>query len=263
MVRPLTGLSSVAVYLPILSATDLTCQQARELLHQAPCSRAMVKAVADKDPKEDISPGAPVLMRLPLESGDTAFKRSSSCKRSIKKAIKAGLEVRSGTQTHLLKDGYLVYKELMHRHGTPCLPFRLFDILAASGLGRMYVAYQQDSPVAMLWLMTDGDLAWVPWCGALAHAMPLCPNHLTHLRAQEDARADGATLFDFGRSPMAGGTFEFKRRWGAVAVPLRLFTTHEVDLYGKYELASRLWRALPAQIANRLGPIVCRALPEL
>jgi hypothetical protein len=59
------------------------------------------------------------------------------------------------------------------------------------------------------------------------------------------------------------GTYKFKNQWGAVATPL---DWREFDVFGgktrpesmgsgiKREYAAKLWRRLPLNVANMIGP---------
>jgi hypothetical protein len=85
----------------------------------------------------------------------------------------------------------------------------------------------------------------------------------------ERAIAEGATVFDFGRSSPESGTHQFKLQWGAIEQPLcweyLLLSRADVPDQGpanpKFERAIRLWQSLPLPVANVLGPRIARHLP--
>ena len=80
--------------------------------------------------------------------------------------------------------------------------------------------------------------------------------------------ADGRTLFDYGRSKVGTGPYDFKRNWGFVPQPLayeyKLIRATEVPennpLNPKYRAFIALWQKLPLSVANRLGPHIARSL---
>ena len=96
-----------------------------------------------------------------------------------------------------------------------------------------------------------------------------CPNNLIYWEALRWAVALGASHFDFGRSPVGGGTYRFKRGWGAEERPLawvRLAPQGEplpLDVLGESRTLaalSSLWTWLPVAWTRRLGPVLRRHL---
>ena len=79
----------------------------------------------------------------------------------------------------------------------------------------------------------------------------------------EEAVVVGRRVFDFGRSPFDGATHRFKEQWGARPLGLRLLSSSGPgDVYSRYGYAQRVWQALPRPVVNRLGPRLCRHLPD-
>ena len=83
------------------------------------------------------------------------------------------------------------------------------------------------------------------------------------------AVSQGARQFDFGRSPVGGGTYRFKRGWGAEDRPLtwcRLSPLGEplpITSAGDNPLLARLsalWPRLPLGLTVRVGSRVRRFL---
>ena len=75
-------------------------------------------------------------------------------------------------------------------------------------------------------------------------------------------------IFDFGRSKLGTGAYDYKRFWGFTPEPLRyryrLIGAREVPnvnpLNPRYRLMVEAWRRLPLPVANRLGPWLARHL---
>jgi hypothetical protein len=78
----------------------------------------------------------------------------------------------------------------------------------------------------------------------------------------------GCTRFDFGRSKVGTGAYDFKRNWGFEPRPLtyavRTVTgaaPREINpMNPKYRLQVAAWKRLPLPIANRIGPLIARGL---
>ncbi len=85
------------------------------------------------------------------------------------------------------------------------------------------------------------------------------------MRRSADA---GVTLFDYGRSKVGTGPYDFKRNWGFEPQPLpyeyRLVRASKVPennpLNPKYRAFIAAWRRLPLPVANALGPFLARRL---
>ena len=109
----------------------------------------------------------------------------------------------------------------------------------------------------------------IPWASSLREFNSLCPNHLVYWTALETALAEGATVFDFGRSTPDEGTFKFKEQWGAEPLPLhweywlasgdRLPDASPKN--PKYRLMIETWKRLPLWMANLAGPRIVRDIP--
>jgi hypothetical protein len=78
----------------------------------------------------------------------------------------------------------------------------------------------------------------------------------------------GARLFDFGRSKVGSGSYDFKRYYGFVPEPLpyryrlvRAETLPEINpMNPKYRYFIRMWKRLPLSVAERVGPWLSRGL---
>jgi lipid II:glycine glycyltransferase (peptidoglycan interpeptide bridge formation enzyme) len=93
-------------------------------------------------------------------------------------------------------------------------------------------------------------------------------NDFMYWNLMQAAAARGCRLFDFGRSKLGTGAYDFKKNWGFTAQPL----PYEYKLYGatslpdnnplnpKYQLFIKMWKKLPLPLANALGPHIVRNL---
>ena len=251
--------------LPLLNYSHLSPGQAQAVLPSAQGQAFQVRCLDAS--VTDFAAGTAVTMRVDMAglSAEQVFAQrvTSKCRNQIRKAQKSPLRVVSGTDAALIQDFYRLFQRTMHRYGTPVFSRRLFEALPQHVDTRFCVAYWEDEPVAGLCMLLDGDLAWVPWAASEPAHKVLCPNHLIYWDSMGHAAQQGCTVFDFGRSPHGGPTYAFKSDWGAKPVAIAFLSSQPADVYGKYGLASTIWKYLPFWLVNRLGPALCRRLVDL
>jgi hypothetical protein len=87
-------------------------------------------------------------------------------------------------------------------------------------------------------------------------------------RLVERAIERRSETFDFGRSTVDSGTYEFKKKWGAMPQPVEwkyyVRRGDQADLRlenPKFSLAVRAWRRLPVKLTKVIGPYIVRGIP--
>ena len=263
LVPDILGFGHTPSCLPLISHSHFTIEEAEKIIQQSGVwEKAIIRVIpeaVDTEPAID----DPVLMRMHIGSlgAEEVWdkKLKSVCRNRIRKSQKAGYAIRVAQNRQELEAAYSVFLDIMRRHGTPAWPFSLIENLVNLELANVFVVWRGDIPVAMLALVVFGNIAWIPWCGALLAENEGCPNHLAHWTAIEKAIEMGAEVFDFGRSPYKGGTFEFKRKWGASPIPISTISKAKSSPYN-LSFAASIWKILPAPVSDRLGPIVTRRL---
>ncbi len=98
---------------------------------------------------------------------------------------------------------------------------------------------------------------------------PLRPNNLLYWEVIKRACETGYRYFDFGRSTVGSGTYEFKKHWGAAVKPLHwqyvLLDGREMPQLNpsnpRFKFLIEVWKRLPVSIATSLGPRIVRHLP--
>jgi hypothetical protein len=292
----LHGILAVAEIPPLLGPRRLVSlpfsYAAGPLAFDAATASALSAAVLDEARGRRISrveiksrgehPAAPGFQRagryatyeIPTEGGESVVwsqLHGSSTQRSIKKARKAGLEIRRGNTV----DDWLIMAELeertAHGHGLPAPPRRFFvegcRRLQSAGLADLYLALTSSGVPAAAITIWKGPRSWIYAFGAsdpvhLEHR----PNHLLIWTAIQDAISAGCR-FDMGRAaPEQEGLVEFKRRWGGQAIPLAYdYWPAPAGLNlaprnrGSMAAVAAVWSRLPAGIA-RLGSGLYRYL---
>jgi FemAB-related protein (PEP-CTERM system-associated) len=212
-----------------------------------------------------------VTMRLPLRPAPALWENlDRKARNQVRKAQKSGLTYREG-ESELLDAFYAVFARNMRDLGTPVYSRRLFaEVLGAfPGRARIHVVSRGATPVAAgLTFQTRGTVE-IPWASSVRDFNALCPNHLLYWNILEGASARGCSTFDFGRSTPEEGTYKFKEQWGAQPVPLcweyRLLAGGDVPNSSpsnpKFRVAIAMWKRLPLSVANRIGPLIVRAIP--
>jgi FemAB-related protein (PEP-CTERM system-associated) len=185
----------------------------------------------------------------------------------LRKAFERGLTTRVETSPQVF---YQLYSRTMRDHGTPALPLRFFErlfsvfgsdceILTVSSGGR---------PVSSILSYYFRGRVMPYYTGCLPEARGIGANDLMHWTLMRHAVERGCTTFDFGRSKVGTGPYDFKRHWGFEPRPI----THQYRLLKskvlpnvnptnpRYAALIRAWRRLPLPVANAISPILSRDL---
>jgi len=195
-----------------------------------------------------------------LMSGFKAKLRSQ-----IRKARKNGLQFWSGRGSDAIRQYHAVYARNMRDLGSPPHAVALYDALERHygddflvGL----VRYEGRCVGAGI-LLFCGQNVSIPWASTLREYNRLAPNMLLYAELLNVAIQRGCATFDFGRSDVGGGTFRFKRQWGAEARALdwRVLTDSGSSWQpcdnasggrGREVLAG-LWSQLPVSVSTFAG----------
>jgi FemAB-related protein (PEP-CTERM system-associated) len=210
---------------------------------------------------------------LPLEAEEeTQWKAvRAKVRNQVRKAEREGLTLAAGTPTELLDGFYAPFTVNMRDLGSP-VHSRAFFVEMARTFGdrlRFVVTVDGRHPVGGLVAIRYDSRVTVTWASTLRSERRRCPNNQIYWEALRWAVSQGATSFDFGRSPVDGGTYRFKRGWGAEERPLswcRLGPDGEplpVTGAGDNPLLARLsalWPRLPLGLTVSVGSRVRRFL---
>lgn len=214
-----------------------------------------------------------VTMWLDLPPSEDALWKAfrTELRTDIRRRLKDGLEVRVGGREEV-ESFYRVFVANMRDLGTPPYAKAFFSTILAEWPGSSWVAtcYHRGAPVASGFLLGFRGTLEIPWASSLASAKRLRPNMLLYWECLRHAIGQGFTRFDFGRSAPGGGTFDFKRQWGARAVPLywQYWLARPGDAVPsrdpgdpRFALAIRAWQRLPLAVTRVLGPRLVRYFP--
>ncbi|MEW6246138.1 MAG: FemAB family XrtA/PEP-CTERM system-associated protein [Nitrospirota bacterium] len=210
-------------------------------------------------------------MLLDLSGGIDTLWRSLPAKvrNQVRKAEKSGLTTIMGG-LELLDEFYKVFAVNMRDLGSP-VHSRTFFRRMGTALGpqmRVILVRHGQHTVGGGVCLFFKDTMLVPWASSLREHFAKCPNNLLYWEAIQHGCKHGYRTFDFGRSSVGSGTFEFKKQWGArpLTLPWRLLTQDggsgstlsASDV--KYRLLAEIWRRLPVSVSRVLGPRIRKHL---
>ena len=189
----------------------------------------------------------------------------------IRKAAREGLSIAPRNAPTLLADFYGPICRNMRDLGSPVHSKRFFSA-AAEAFGdrlRFIVSKLGEKPVGGLVAIHFAGALSVPWASTLREERRRCPNNQIYWEALRWAIERGVREFDFGRSPIGGGTYRFKLGWGARERPFawqrlspagdRLAATAAGDSALLRRL-SAIWSRLPLPVTVLLGPRLRRRI---
>jgi len=217
--------------------------------------------------------GERVTMLLSLSTDDAVWKALPSERRNrVRKGEKQGLRPTWGG-AELLDEFYRVFAVNMRDLGSPVHSRRFFTLMVEQlrGIARVLVVRDsQERAVGAAVCLFFRDTIMVPWVSSLREAWALCPNFVLYWEVIRTGCRSGYRTLDLGRSFRNAGTFEFKRQWGAEPHALPWIFTDvvagaapSVDRdTSRYRHVIEAWKRLPVPIANVLGPMIRRQVPN-
>ncbi|WP_286828510.1 MULTISPECIES: FemAB family XrtA/PEP-CTERM system-associated protein [Kordiimonas] len=166
---------------------------------------------------------------------------------------------------------YQFYAYSVHGLGTPVFPKRLFTAFKAVFEDDVLVQVIRDAGgkgVASLMSFRTRDTVLPFYAGGSAQARSLAAHDFMYFELMKRAQADGLSKFDFGRSKIGTGPFNFKKNWGFEPTPLeyeyRLAPGANVPDISpqnrKFSLVIEAWKRLPLGVANLIGPPIAKHL---
>jgi len=212
-----------------------------------------------------------VSMILDLSRGSEAIWKALPAKvrNQVRKAEKSGLTVSVGGR-NLLDEFYDIFVVNMRDLGSP-VHGKEFFVEMFSGLGesvRMTIVRDGQRAVGGLVALFFKDTMLVPWASSLREYFSKCPNNLLYWEAIQEGCKRRCARFDFGRSTIDSGTYDFKKQWGAQPKQLHwqllsadgaVASTVSSDS-APYRFVSEVWKRLPAPVARLIGPSIRKYL---
>lgn len=170
----------------------------------------------------------------------------------------------------LLDDFYTVFARNMRDLGTPVYAKSFFARIleAFPAQSRLVIVRLAGKPVGAAFLIGYRDMLEIPWASTLREVNHLGVNMYMYWEVLRHAIAQGYRMFDFGRSSVDSGTYQFKKQWGAAAKQLYWhywLNGGELPALNpsnpKYKLMINTWKRLPVWLTRLIGPPIVKNLP--
>jgi hypothetical protein len=219
------------------------------------------------------------LPRDPDELRAAWRKGSKNLHRNLAKAEKGPVRVHERASRADVLAFYRLYLATMQRHGAvPHSPAEFLlarRLLGPAGVHRLLVAEHDGAMVAGAVFYVHGGTIELLYNASDERHRDLRPNHAIYWHAIRWAIAQGLSGFEFGSASLGTGLADFKAQWGAVAVPVsmysfraggagavvdRLVGAHDAVQDESPSLMGRAWRSTPLPLTALAGHLASRWL---
>jgi FemAB-related protein (PEP-CTERM system-associated) len=188
----------------------------------------------------------------------------------VRKGLDKNLVVETGKGQRDLDWHYRVYSESVRNLGTPVFPKALMaEVLRHFGEDAdILTVLSEGKPVASVLSLYHKGSVMPYWGGGVFEARALRANDVMYYALMNHARRRGCVAFDFGRSKVGSGAFNFKKNWGFEPQPLS-YAVRTADgaeprdinpNSPKYKAKIAAWQKLPLPVANLIGPWIAKGL---
>lgn len=213
-----------------------------------------------------------VTFEHPITTDEDALMKSfpRDVRTMIRKGGKNGLTSQVG-RAELLDEFYDVYATSVRNLGTPVFPKKLFaEFLREFPAHSDILLVRQGHKIAggvLSFYYRDDVLPY--YGGAYPEFYRTGINNFMYWELMRSAAARGYSRFDFGRSKLDTGAYEFKRGWGMTMRPLpyQFLLVRATEMPNlnptnpKYDLMIQMWKKLPLGVTKLLGPMIVSKLP--
>ncbi len=166
---------------------------------------------------------------------------------------------------------YSLYARSLRRLGTPVMPKRFLQELFRVFGNQVDISFVDHKGVCVAGLFSfHFKERALPYYVGMAPGSRECRAHdFIYWSAMRRAVSLGHPVFDFGRSKIDSGPYQYKKLWGAVPQPVsyqcKLIRADEIPDVNpnnpKFRYFSAAWKKLPLPIANIVGPILAPNFP--
>lgn len=210
------------------------------------------------------------VLEIESDAGARLSRLDKKTRNLVRKSQTFGMAAEFGS-AELLEDFYRVYCHNMRDLGSPTYSRDFFaEILTRFPADTHLCAVRREGEVvAAAFLIGFRETVEAAWASSYRKYRELKPNMFLYWELLSFAARRGYRWFDFGRSSVGSGTYEFKLQWGAQPTPLHwdYWLANGKPMPGtrgsNMQLASRIWRHLPVAITNNLGPRLIKLIPGI
>ena len=185
----------------------------------------------------------------------------------VRKGIKLGLE---SELDHGTERFFHAYSTSVHRLGTPVFSKKFFRLLKETFAEECEVMtiVKEGRTIASVMSFYFRDEVLPYYGGGTAEARDFAGNDFMYWELMRRACLRGYKVFDFGRSKLGTGAFDFKKNWGFEPTSLHYeYMLHKSTavpdnnpLNPKYQLFIKMWQRMPIALANMIGPHIVKNL---
>jgi FemAB-related protein (PEP-CTERM system-associated) len=184
---------------------------------------------------------------------------------------KAGLTFEFGFE-ELLPEFYETFSRSYHRLGSPVFSIRFFKNLLnefKEQVNILVVRTQGGKPISSVLTFFYKDQVLPYFAGSLFEYRDLAPNDYMYWQVMKYAHEKGYRWFDFGRSKVDTGSYDFKRHWGfkPESLPYQYFLSRIDEIPNvspanpKYRKKIEMWRKMPLWVTKIIGPHIVKYIP--
>ncbi len=208
----------------------------------------------------------------PISTDEDALMKSfpRDVRRMIRQGARHGLSAHFGGE-ELLEDFYDVYAASVRNLGTPVFPKKLFAgfLREFPGDSDILVVRRGKSVAGAVMSFYFRHAVMPYYGGAYPEFYRAGVNNFMYWELMRAAARRGSTRFDFGRSKLGTGSYEFKRGWGMNerALPYKFFLMRARELPNlnpldpKFRPVIETWKRLPLGLTKLIGPLIVKYLP--
>lgn len=204
-----------------------------------------------------------------LESNMNAILRKS--RRMIRVGEKEGLTHEFGDE-ELIPEFYEIFARSYHRLGSPVFSIKLFRNLLREFKEKaniLLIRNKEGRSISGVLSFFYKDEVIPYYAGSLFEYRQLAPNDFMYWQLMKYGCENGYKLFDFGRSKIETGSFDFKRHWGFKPEPLpyQYFLNRIKEIPNispvnpKYQRKIEIWKRLPFWVTKIMGPRIVKYIP--
>ncbi len=254
------------------SAYQMLVEHAKSLAKQLEVSYVEFRSEADKSlalglvcPKEQLS------VVFGCELASQPAKILANVKKKQRAVIRQSL---NNNLRYQIEDDvtnlYKIYSYSVRNLGTPVFSKRLFQRLLAvfPTQCEILTVFHEEKPVSSVMSFYYKGKVLPHFGGGVHDARALKSNDYMYYQLMCHGAQKGCDYFDFGRSKVDSGAYNYKKHWGMQASPagnhyyLNLAKdTPTLNVNNpKYALAIKLWKKLPLPVSQLLGPQLSKYL---
>jgi FemAB-related protein (PEP-CTERM system-associated) len=189
-------------------------------------------------------------------------------RRKVEKTKNAGLEI---DWNATVEDFYKVHARTMRDLGTPTHGLDFFKncLNEFPNNAKVLTTKYRDKPICCQFLFFYKETEIAVWGSSLDEYKDYHSDQLSNWEVIKYGCEKGFRYFDFGRCLHDTGVYRYKERWSGY--PKQLYYQYYLNNVSKMpdtsqvnpnrEKFSKVWKRLPVQITNKLGPVLRRKIP--